>query len=188
MDRAPNLSGSGNDSPRAVSSAAGRTFRQFYDVEVHNILAYLIVMTGDRAAAEDLTQEAFTRAFKRWDDVGDYDSPGGWVHRVAHNLAVSRFRRLASEARALLRLRARRHPSAGPDEPPLADDQFWSEVRRLPERQRQAVALYYLEDRPVAEIAERMGCAESTAKVHLHRARRRLADRLNLDLHEGGTR
>ena len=45
----------------------------------------------------------------------------------------------------------------------------------LPPQQRAAVALFYLEDRPVAEVAEIIGCSPSTAKVHLHQARKRLA-------------
>jgi RNA polymerase sigma-70 factor (ECF subfamily) len=57
-------------------------------------------------------------------------------------------------------------------------------VRALPKRQSQAIALHYLEDLPVAEIAEILECAESTVKVHLHKGRKRLADRLDLDLGE----
>ena len=59
--------------------------------------------------------------------------------------------------------------------------EFWRAVRRLPKHQAQAVALYYLEDAPVAEIAEAMGCAESTVKVHLHRGRQALAKRLQVE-------
>jgi DNA-directed RNA polymerase specialized sigma24 family protein len=68
-----------------------------------------------------------------------------------------------------------------------ADHEFWTEVRRLPTRQAQALVLHYVEDMPVAEIAEVMGCATSTAKVHLHRGRRALAERLGLD-DDGGER
>jgi RNA polymerase sigma-70 factor (ECF subfamily) len=49
-------------------------------------------------------------------------------------------------------------------------------VRELPSSQRAAVALFYLEDRPVSEVAEILSCSEMTAKVHLHRARKRLAE------------
>jgi RNA polymerase sigma-70 factor (ECF subfamily) len=40
------------------------------------------------------------------------------------------------------------------------------------------VALFYLEDRPVGDVAELLGCTETTAKVHLHRARKRLGELL----------
>lgn len=170
----------------SVPGDAGH-FRRFYDEEVGEILAYLIATTGDRWVAEELAQEAFARAYRDWETVRHYDSPGGWVHTVAHNLAMSRFRRLGAEARAMLRLRGLRQPTTDV-EPTSHDEEFWAEVRRLPERQAQAVALHYLEDRPVAEIAGIMGCAESTAKVHLHRGRRRLADRLHTDIGDGGER
>lgn len=171
---------------RSTTNDAG-AFRRFYEREITNVLAYLIATTGDRWVAEELAQEAFARAFRDWEDVRSYDSPGGWLHRVAHNLAMSRFRRLSAEARAMLRLRGMRRTPTDVD-PVRHDEDFWAEVRRLPDRQAQAVTLHYLADRSVAEIAELMGCAENTAKVHLHRARRRLADRLQTGLDDGGDR
>ena len=69
---------------------------------------------------------------------------------------------------------------------PAEDDEFWAQVRALPKRQAQVIALHYLEDRPVAEIAEILDCAEGTVKVHLRNGRLRLADRLGLDA--GGER
>lgn len=171
---------------RSIANDAGG-FPRFYEREVTRVLAYLIATTGDRWVAEELAQEAFARAYRDWKDVASYDNPGGWLHQVAHNLAASRFRRLGAEARAMLRLRGMRRT---PTEvgPVGHDEKFWAEVRKLPDRQAQAVALHYLEDRPVAEIAEIMGCAENTAKVHLHRARRRLADRLQTHPDDGGDR
>jgi RNA polymerase sigma-70 factor (ECF subfamily) len=55
---------------------------------------------------------------------------------------------------------------------------FWRAVRSLPSRQRQAVALFYLEDWPTAEIARFLGCTETTVRGHLHRGRAALARRL----------
>jgi RNA polymerase sigma-70 factor (ECF subfamily) len=68
---------------------------------------------------------------------------------------------------------------------PTTDHEFWDAVRALPARQAQAIALHYLEDRPVAEIAEILGCAPATVKVHLHRGRRALADTLVPATEEG---
>ncbi len=67
------------------------------------------------------------------------------------------------------------------EEPPanaLHDLDLMSAVRELPLRQRSVVALYYLEDRPMDEVANLMGCSPSTGWVHLHRARKRLAELL----------
>jgi DNA-directed RNA polymerase specialized sigma24 family protein len=60
----------------------------------------------------------------------------------------------------------------------VGDPAFWAAVRALPERQMACVALHYLEDRSVAEIAEVLDCKAATVKVHLHRARQALAQRL----------
>lgn len=160
------------------------SFERFYADEFKGVLAYLIARTGDRWVAEELAQETFSRAYRDWEQVRVHDRPGAWARTVAHNLAMSRFRRLGAEARAMLRLRGMRTgtPDLGPSS---VDEEFWDAVRRLPERQSQAVMLHYLEDLPVATIATVMGCAESTAKVHLHRGRQRLAERLQLEI-DGG--
>ncbi len=69
------------------------------------------------------------------------------------------------------------HPTAlpPPDEP---HDEVWRAVAALPGKQRAAVALHYLEDRPVQEIAQILSCSPATARVHLHRGRRALASTL----------
>jgi RNA polymerase sigma-70 factor, ECF subfamily len=72
-------------------------------------------------------------------------------------------------------------PSGRPEEP---DADFWRAVRALPRRQAQAIALFYLEDLPVAAIAEVLDCAEGTVKALLHQGRRTLAARLGLDHEE----
>jgi RNA polymerase sigma factor (sigma-70 family) len=51
-------------------------------------------------------------------------------------------------------------------------------VLRLPPSQRAVIVLHYYEDRPVGEIASTLGCREATVRVHLHRARKRLAGTL----------
>jgi RNA polymerase sigma-70 factor (ECF subfamily) len=52
-------------------------------------------------------------------------------------------------------------------------------IRSLPAQQRAVVALYYLEDRPMQEVADLLGCSTATGFVHLHRARKRLAGLLS---------
>ena len=81
--------------------------------------------------------------------------------------------------RALGRLSGRRHD---PVETDTGDDDFWAAVRGLPRRQAQCVALRYLEDRSVREIAGVLEIAEATVRVHLHAGRRALAERLGEEL------
>lgn len=58
---------------------------------------------------------------------------------------------------------------------------FWAEVRRLPRRQAQSIALFYVYDLGVAEIARTLGCSEGSVKVHLSRGRAALASRLGVE-------
>jgi RNA polymerase sigma-70 factor (ECF subfamily) len=60
----------------------------------------------------------------------------------------------------------------------LAATELWREVRRLPRRQAQTVALFYLEDRSVNDIASILRCTSGSVKQHLHRGRVTLAARL----------
>jgi RNA polymerase sigma-70 factor (ECF subfamily) len=65
-----------------------------------------------------------------------------------------------------------------PRDPAPPDLDVADAVNRLPRGQRVAIVLHYYEDRPVAEIARILGCTESTARVHLHKGRKRLAELL----------
>lgn len=157
-----------------------RSFRRFYDDNVERVMAVAVALTADRAAAEDVTQEAFARAYRDWERVGTYDRPDAWVRRVAVNLTRSRWRKLRNEAVSLARL----GPLPVENAPDLPPDQaaVWRAVRRLPRRQAAAIALHYVEGLPVAEIAEVTGVAVGTTKSDLHRGRARLADLLDEEM------
>lgn len=148
-------------------------YEDFFRQELRPLMALATAIAGaDRA--EEIAQEALLRAHREWGRIARYDKPGAWVRRVTINLATSSQRRRSAERRALQRVATRRQLDA----PPPEVDDFWTLVRRLPDRQAAAVALHYLEDLGVAEIADALGCAEGTAKAHLHKARRTLAEHL----------
>jgi RNA polymerase sigma-70 factor (ECF subfamily) len=151
------------------------TFEVFYRREMPALVALAAALSGSMCA-EDIAQEAMLAAYRRWDVVSRFEAPAAWVRRVCANRSISSVRRRAVEARALLRLGARRG-----DEPPMAEEHetFWAEVRRLPHRQAQVIALYYIYDLAVSEVATTLGCAEGTVKVHLARARAALARRFD---------
>ena len=165
-DRAP----SGPTPIRAVAD-----FESFYRAEYRPVVGLAYALSGSRIAAEDIAQDAFLAAHKQWDRVAFYDKPEAWVRRVVSNLAVSFFRTRMREAGAIARLKSR---SEYLPELPEHDAVFWKQVRALPKRQAQSLALYYLEDRAVAEIADILGCSPSTVKVHLHKGRASLARKL----------
>ena len=149
-------------------------YTAFFRQELRSMVALAAAIAGgDRA--EEIAQEALLRAHRDWERIGRYDKPGAWVRRVTINLATSTRRRRTAERRALERAGMRRQLDA----PPPEVDGFWALVRRLPDRQAAAVALHYLEDLSIADIADALGCAEGTAKAHLHQARRTLAGQLH---------
>lgn len=148
-------------------------FADLYRRELPRLVTLAAAIAGP-AQAEELAQEALLRAHRDWVRVRQLDKPGAWVRRVAINLATSSRRRTSAEARALARV-ARRRPVLAP--PPEVDG-FWQLVRRLPDKQAAAVALHYLEDRSLHDIADALGCTEGTAKAHLYKARQTLARQL----------
>jgi RNA polymerase sigma-70 factor (ECF subfamily) len=151
-------------------------FSQFYDREFRRVVALAYVLSGSQNGAEDLAQDGFLAAYRDWDGVGTHPNPGAWVRRVVANRSVSMWRRRMAEVRAAARL----IPSSGlrPEEMDPVATEVWSQVRRLPKRQAQALALRYLEDLPVDQIAEVLECSSGSVKQHLHRGQRALAHRL----------
>ena len=115
-------------------------------------LAYLV--TGDRHLAEDITQDAFVRAFGRWRDLRNPDSFGPYLRRTIVNLSRDHFRKMQRE-RGLVR----DHIELGHhDESPTArielHDELLRALRRLSVRQRAAVVLRYCEGLSEHEVAD----------------------------------
>ncbi|MDH5277935.1 MAG: SigE family RNA polymerase sigma factor [Actinomycetota bacterium] len=154
------------------------TFAAFFRREYHGLVALAWGLTGSREAAEDLAQEALLSLHRRWDQPDYLDNPKAYVRRTCANLSVSWIRRRVAETRALLRVG---RPDAEAVE--LSDEagSFWAEVRRLPRRQAQVVALFYGYDLTVAEVSETLNMSTGTVKTHLHRARATLAVRMGAD-------
>jgi RNA polymerase sigma factor (sigma-70 family) len=148
-------------------------YATFFRRELPGLVALAAAIAGpDRG--EEIAQEALLKAHREWHRIARYDKPGTWARRVTINLATSARRRRGAESRALQRVASRRQLPV----PPPEVDGFWALVRTLPHRQAAAVALHYLDDLSIAEMADALGCAEGTAKAHLHKARTTLAARL----------
>ena len=148
-------------------------FEAFYLREYHAVVRLAYALSGSRLAAEDIAQEAFLRAFRDWETIRH---PSAWVRKVTVRRAGRTAHRRLLEARTLARLLAGRPPAV--TELPEEDAEVWRAVRALPSRQAQVIALRYVADAPVAEIAQVLGLAEGTVKAQLHRGRVALAARL----------
>ncbi|MEH1167246.1 SigE family RNA polymerase sigma factor [Micromonospora sp. CPCC 205539] len=153
-------------------------FDDFYHAHFRGLVVQLTAYTGDRGQAQDLVQEAFCRAYARWDRLAKYEDPLAWVRKVAWNLGHNRWRRLRTAQAWLLRQRETHVAEPSPDRVALD-----AALAKLPPKQRRAVVLHYLADLTIAEIAAEEGVAEGTVKSWLHRGRAALATQLR-DTHE----
>lgn len=158
-------------------------FDAFYASAVHRLTGQLFLIVGDREEARDCVQEAFERAWLRWDTVRDADAPEAWVRTVARRLAVSRWRKVRNAATAW-----QRHGGGegAPDAGSADRVALVAALQRLPEVQRTAIVLHHLCDLDVAAVAQETGSTPSGVKSRLARGRRRLAELLDdpgLDAH-----
>jgi RNA polymerase sigma-70 factor (ECF subfamily) len=157
-----------------VAPSGTNDFDGFFRAEYPKLVAIAYGLTGSYETGCELAQETLLRCHRSWSKVAEMDAPGAWARRVVINLATDahrsgrRLRRMPDWVRA-----DRVAPSADP-----VVDGWWTSVRELPERQRAVVALHYLEDRSVAEVADILGIAEGTVKATLAKARQSLSRKL----------
>lgn len=164
------------------ANAQSHRLSDFDEFFLHNyvpIVQTLTLTTGDPQIAAESTQDAFCRAYGRWTKVRRLDRPEAWIRRVALNRARDLLRtdsrRSNTEARALSGEGAdpSRTLTQTTDDSIVGVDMARL-LSHLSPKQRTALVLHYLDDRPVDEIAEIMSISTGTVKVHLHRGRRSL--------------
>lgn len=142
------------------------TFEDAYQEHYRAVVASSWAICRDRQVAEELTQEAFARAYRRWQKIDDGGYAVPWLHRVVMNLTLSHVRR-QSRGRVLERFAALRPTTTTLQ--PSSDDWLVGILQRLPRRQREAVFLRYVADLDVAAVADAMGCTPGTVKTHSKR-------------------
>jgi RNA polymerase sigma-70 factor, ECF subfamily len=157
-------------------------FDEFYAAVFGRLVGQLYLVTGDLHDAEDVVQEALTRAAARWSRLREYEVPEAWVRRVAVNLATDGFR----HTRRRLALAVRLRPAPEPDPPALDGLAAIQALRALPRDQRAVVVLHHLLDLPVDRVAAELGVPVGTVKSRLARARGALAARLGPATRAGG--
>lgn len=149
----------------------GDSFDEFYQATSRRLLHYGYALTGDLGAAQDLVQEVYLRAWQRWSRLQEYEAADAWLRVVLSRLATDRWRRLRSLRTALARTGPPDHVEAPRDDGVL----LAHGLRQLPEHQRRALALHYLYDMSVEDIAEETGAPAGTVKSWLSRGRAALA-------------
>lgn len=153
-------------------------FDVFFRREQRGLVALGYVLTGSKAAAEDLAQDAMIAASRQWGRVGRLENPTAWVRRAVANRSMSLIRRRINDSKVVARLAVRQQPSLVNDDLPSESAHIWALVRRLPRRQAQVVTLSALHRLSLAEIGEVLELSKETVQTHLRRARETLSAQL----------
>jgi RNA polymerase sigma-70 factor, ECF subfamily len=151
---------------------ADEGFTAFFQEAYPRVVGQLRLLTGDRASAEDVAQEAFARAAGRWRQLSRYDQPEAWVRMTAFRLAIDLLRRAGRQRRLLARLGGHRQPEAELDP---QDRAVVEALLRLPLPLREVLVLHHCLDLPVETVAAQTGVSVGTVKSRLSRGRERLA-------------
>ena len=160
--------------------AFGRLVRAYQG----RLVALVMMMVREPAGAEEVTQDAFVRAFTHLDHYDDARPFYPWIAsiavRLAQNWLVARGRDVRREGSTL---ESTREPAAEPSA--LAElvtsersRDLWRAVADLPSGERTAVMLFYRDELAVNDVARALGVTAGTIKTLLFRARRRLRARL----------
>jgi len=126
-------------------------------------------LIGDPTAAEDVAAEALTRTYVHWNRVRGFEYRDAWVARVATNLAIKASRRRATAGESV---------TADTADATTLRIALVDALARLPRRQREAVALRYLADLTIDDVALTLGVSAGTVKQSVHRALQTLRSQL----------
>ncbi|WP_344086809.1 SigE family RNA polymerase sigma factor [Nostocoides veronense] len=165
----------------ATHDVTALDFDSFYRDTAHRVIHLVYATTGDLTLAQDCTQEAYARAWQRWSQVSAADDPLSWVRTVARRLAISQWRKDTNRGEAHRRL------ALVPEEPARpAEDRAYvvAALKTLSPQHREVLALHYLLDMSVEQIADDLGSPVGTIKARLHHGRKALAEALRAK--EGG--
>ncbi|MEM8705771.1 MAG: sigma-70 family RNA polymerase sigma factor [Actinomycetota bacterium] len=144
-------------------------FASFFADHQRSVASALSLTLRDDVLAADATAEAMARAYQRWDDVGRYANPAGWVYRVGLNWARSRRRKWMREV-----FRSESPDREAPPAPEV-DPSLDRALAALPVEQRSVVVCRYLLDWSEFQTAEALQIAPGTVKSRLSRGLERLA-------------
>jgi RNA polymerase sigma-70 factor (ECF subfamily) len=149
-------------------------FDVFYAATFRRLVGQIYAMTGSLSEAEDSVQEAFARAWQRWDKITVEGEPEAWVRTVAFRLSVSAWRKSVN------RLAAHRREHGRDDVPGMNPDHIAvvAALRRISADQRMAIVLHHFAGLTVDEIAAQTGAKPSAVKARLARGRKALAPHL----------
>jgi RNA polymerase sigma-70 factor (ECF subfamily) len=163
-------------------------FTKFMRTYQNMVFSTAARLSGNDAQAEDIAQEVFLRAHRRFDELRDNPRAAGWLKTVATNLTFTHLSRYRKRWVFFSQLQS---ADENDDDPVLdfADDASVVEevraderheyveaaLRELPEHQRVPLVLFHFEDLPYEEIAQKLRISLPKVKTDIHRARQALA-------------
>jgi RNA polymerase sigma-70 factor (ECF subfamily) len=156
-------------------------FERLYREYSGRVYGLCLRMTRDPSAAEDCTQEAFINAWRALDRFETRSAFGTWIHRIAVNVVLGKRRRVSFGNETSVEpmdLEA----SEWSFDTPVEESEIEEAIARLPEGARDVLVLSGIYGYSHIETAEMLGLAEGTCKAQLHRARKLLAERLNVEM------
>ncbi len=166
----------------AASSGDRRAFEALYRLHVGRVYALCLRLTGRSDAADELTQEAFVRAWQRLSSFRGNSAFATWLHRLTVNVVFDHWRSQKPWFRRTARIDDDAEVAGLAHRDPISDadhHDLESAIRRLPPGARTVFVLHDLEGWQHEEIASRGGIAVGTSKAHLHRARQLLKEWLS---------
>lgn len=181
MGERPNL---GRGFVRQSGVRALAELEPIYRAEFDNLVRALTLLAGSREVAADAVQEAFVSATLRWKDI-DLANPVAWVRTVAARKLLDGHRRSGRWTKLLPSVGRAQATVAPAAEDLSGDSDLLRAVAELPERQRAAVVLHYLNDWSVDDVAAALRIAPGTVKSSLSDARRTLRSHLEGGLVDG---
>ena len=156
-----------SDAEEGAEHAAAPSFEAFFEAQRARLFGALVVMTGNRAEAEEILQDAFLTVWERWERVAAMEEPVGFLYRTAMNLFRKRVRRAAVAVRKAVHLL--------PKGDELAEVEMRDEAVRLLERltprERAAIVVTAYLGYSSEEAGELLGIQATTVRVLTNRAR-----------------
>lgn len=164
----------------AVPLAADRRhLARLFDREFDALYRFCLARTGDRATADDVAAETFMAAARLFASGRGTEVTRPWLFVVAKNRMVDEWRSHQRHERRLRKLFEQR-PADGADQEPvetgLVAERVLTALASMPERQRAALALRYLDEHSVSEVAAKLEVTYQAAESLLARARRSFAE------------
>ncbi|HET9476586.1 MAG TPA: sigma-70 family RNA polymerase sigma factor [Dehalococcoidia bacterium] len=159
------------DAARAGSDAA---LSELYTLYFPRVYRYILARTGNTYDAEDLTEEVFMKVLEAIERFEWREAPfSAWLFRIAHNAVISQRRKDGARGRSAPLTEGLALDHQGPDElveSRLALRDIMDAAQKLPEAQRQVIALRFGAGFSVAETARAMNKGEGNVKVIQHKA------------------